>query len=154
MPQHAVESQLAELSELSRTALCELWDAHFGTSPPTQLRRGLMVPILAYRIQEKAFASLSAKTRNRLCQLAEGFANNPGVMASSKTTLKPGTRLVREWRAQVHLVNVEANGYEYKGGRYKSLSQIARLITGTRWSGPLFFGIDSNRSNNAHKEVQ
>jgi hypothetical protein len=73
---------------------------------------------------------------------------------SSKATLKPGTRLVREWRHEVHLVNVEANGYEYKGGRYKSLSQIARLITGTRWSGPLFFGINGDRLNSASKEAQ
>ncbi len=64
------------------------------------------------------------------------------------------TRLVREWRDEVHLVNVEANGYEYKGGRYKSLSQIARLITGTRWSGPLFFGINGDRTSNTHEEVQ
>jgi hypothetical protein len=59
---------------------------------------------------------------------------------------KPGTRLVREWRDEVYLVNVQPNGYEYKGGRYKSLSQIARLITGTRWSGPLFFGINGDRA--------
>ena len=53
----------------------------------------------------------------------------------------PGTRLVRQWRNQVHLVSVEAGGYEYQGVRYKSLSEVARLITGTRWSGPLFFGL-------------
>ena len=53
----------------------------------------------------------------------------------------PGTRLVRQWGDRVHLVNVETNGYEYHGARYQSLSEIARLITGTRWSGPLFFGI-------------
>jgi Protein of unknown function (DUF2924) len=65
-----------------------------------------------------------------------------------------GTRLVREWRDEVHLVNVQPNGYEYKGGRYKSLSQIARLITGTRWSGPLFFGIKSERTNPKAKETK
>jgi len=93
-----------------------------------------------------------AKSRNRLHQLAEGFANNSKKVMPSKPTLKPGTRLVREWRDQVHLVNVEANGYEYKGGRYKSLSQIARLITGTRWSGPLFFGINGDRPSSTNKE--
>ena len=74
---------------------------------------------------------------------------------TSKQTLKPGTRLIREWREEVHLVNVGANAYEYKGGRYKSLSQIARLITGTRWSGPAFFGINGHQSdNNMNKEVR
>ena len=151
---HNIESRLAELPKLSKTALCDLWKAHFGTSPPTQLRRDLMIPILAHCIQERAFGALSAKTRKRLHQLAEGFANNSEEAMSSKPTLKPGTRLVREWRDEVHLVNVEANGYEYKGGRYKSLSQIARLITGTRWSGPLFFGISGDRSSSMNKEAR
>jgi hypothetical protein len=151
---HPIESRLAELPELSRTALCDLWKEHFGTSPPTQLRRHLMIPILAYRIQEKAFGSLSAGARNRLRQLAEGFANNSQDVAPPKSTLKPGTRLVREWRGEVHLVNVEAGGYEYKGGRYDSLSRIARLITGTRWSGPLFFGINGDRPSNTDQEAR
>lgn len=151
---HDVEARLAEVPELSRAALCDLWKGHFGTSPPAQLRRDLMIPILAHRIQEKAFRSISAGTRNRLRQLAEGFANNSENVVSLKPTLKPGTRLVREWRDEVHLVNVEANGYEYKGGRYKSLSQIARLITGTRWSGPLFFGINGDRSASTAKGAQ
>jgi hypothetical protein len=68
--------------------------------------------------------------------------------------LKPGTRLVRQWRDQVHLVNVEADGYEYQGARYQSLSEIARLITGTRWSGPLFFGIKIEQSSSKSKETQ
>jgi hypothetical protein len=151
---HQTENQLATLSTLSRTALCDLWKEHICTSAPTQLRRDLMILILAYRIQEKVFGSLTPKTRNRLRQLAEGFSNDSNNVAASKPTLKPGTRLVREWRDQVHLVNVEPNGYEYKGGRYKSLSQIARLITGTRWSGPLFFGINGANQADNYKEAQ
>ena len=147
-----IQIRLVELSELSKSALHDLWKEHFGTSPPAQLRRALIISILAHRIQEKAFGSISAGTRKRLRQLAEGFANNSEFVASPQQTLKPGTRLVREWRDEVHLVNVEANGYEYKGGRYKSLSQIARLITGTRWSGPLFFGINGERRSSMEKE--
>jgi hypothetical protein len=149
-----IESRLAELPELSKPALCDLWKEHFGTSPPTELRRDLMIPILAYRIQENVCGSLSLRTQNRLRQLAEGFANNVEEAMSSKPTLQPGTRLVREWRDEVHLVNVETSGYEYKGGRYKSLSQIARVITGTRWSGPLFFGINGNDSSKQPEEGQ
>jgi hypothetical protein len=151
---HPIERRLAGLPKLSRTALFDLWEEHFGASPPTQLRRELMIPILAYRIQEKAFGALKADTRTRLRQLAEGFANNSENVVSSKRTLKPGTRLVREWRDQVHLVNMETNAYEYKGGRYKSLSQIARLITGTRWSGPLFFGISGDQPSSTNKEAR
>lgn len=151
---HPIEVRLAKLPKLSRTALQNLWQENYGMSQPPQLRRDLMIPILAYRIQENAFGSLKAATRTRLRQLAEGFANHSEPVGPRKPTLKPGTRLVREWRDQVHLVNVQPNGYEYKGGRYKSLSQIARLITGTRWSGPLFFGINGDRSSSPSKENQ
>ena len=151
---HNIETHLAELPRLNRTILCDLWKEHFGSSPPPQLRRDLMISILAYRIQEKALGSVRAGTRTRLRQLAEGFANNSKPVVSPKPTLKPGTRLVREWRDEVHLVNVQANGYEYKSGRYKSLSQIARLITGTRWSGPLFFGISSGRASSANNNKE
>jgi DUF2924 family protein len=140
------ESRIAQLPKLDRTALCDLWESHFRTSPPSQLRRDLMIPILAYRIQEQAFGSLKAAARNRLRQLAGGFAQGSGDLVKPNPSPKPGTRLIREWGDQVHLVNVGARGFEYKGGRYKSLSQIARLITGTRWSGPVFFGIKNDRS--------
>jgi hypothetical protein len=79
---------------------------------------------------------------------------NSNSTISTSPSLRPGTRLVRQWRDQVHLVNVEAKGYEYQGARYQSLSEIARLITGTRWSGPLFFGIKNERVSSNSKEVQ
>ena len=141
-----LETELAQLPERDRTKLCDLWKTHFGPSPPDKLRRDLMIPILAYRIQEQAFGSLKLASRDRLRQLAAGFVQGSFNLPKSKSGLKPGTRLIREWGNQVHLVNVEASGFEYKGGRYKSLSQIARLITGTRWSGPAFFGLKNDHS--------
>ncbi len=142
--------RLGALPNLSKTALCELWKQLFNVSPPSQLRRHLMIPILAYRLQEQTFGSLRSVSRGRLRQLARAFEANSSGSISAIPTLKPGTRLVRQWRDQVHLVNVEASGYEYQGARYQSLSEIARLITGTRWSGPLFFGIKNQQS----KETQ
>jgi Protein of unknown function (DUF2924) len=65
------------------------------------------------------------------------------IHKTSAPKIAPGTRFIREWQNQVHLVNVEAKGYEYRGVRYRSLSEIARRITGTRWSGPLFFGVQT-----------
>jgi len=149
-----IPKRIADLRELDKVALTDLWRQLFDASPPVKLRRDLMIPILAFRIQEKTLGPLKAGTRKRLRQLAEGFATDPELALSSRPALKTGTRLVREWRDEVHLVNVEANGYEYKGGRYKSLSQIARLITGTRWSGPLFFGIKGDLRDSASKEAQ
>ncbi len=140
-----IAQRLTTLPDLSKTTLRELWQQLFNAPPGPQLRKRLMIPILAYRLQEQAFGSLSTASRGRLRQLARIFETNSKSVIPSIPGLKPGTRLVRQWRDQVHLVNVEASGYEYRGARYQSLSEIARLITGTRWSGPLFFGIKSEQ---------
>ena len=133
--------RLAALPTLSLPALFDLWKELFPSPPPAHIRRNLLVAILAYRMQEQAFGPLSCATRNRLLRLARAYEADPQAPIPSIPAFKPGTRLVRKWRDQVHLVNVESNGYEYQGSRYQSLSEIARLITGTRWSGPLFFGV-------------
>jgi hypothetical protein len=149
-----IDQRLADLPSLSKTAIRELWKRLFSTPPPPQLRRRLMIPILAYRLQEQAFGPLRAASRGRLCQLARAFENNSDAAVSSIPSIRTGTRLVRQWGDQVHLVNVENNGYEYQGARYQSLSEIARLITGTHWSGPLFFGIKSDQTKRKSKEAQ
>ena len=113
-----------------------------------------MIPILSYRIQEQAFGSLSARAQERLRQLSRAFENGCDPSAARAPRIRPGTRLVRQWGNQVHLVNVQTNGYEYQGTRYQSLSEIARLITGTRWSGPLFFGIKRESASAKSEEVQ
>lgn len=151
---YSTAERLSSLPDLKREDLCRLWKELFCRSPSPEFRRDLMIPILAYRLQENSSGSLDLRLRSRLRQLAASFEADPNHVDKPKSTLRPGTRLVREWRGEVHLVNVEANGYEYKGGRYKSLSQIARLITGTRWSGPLFFGINSHLPKRAGKEPQ
>jgi hypothetical protein len=113
------------------------------------MRRDFMIPILAYRIQEQAFGSLSPRARKRLEELARQIESSPSRSISDRPALKPGTRLVRQWGNHVHLVNVESKGFEYKGSRYRSLSEIAHVITGTKWSGPLFFGLKSKKNNSA-----
>ena len=113
-----------------------------------------MIPILAYRIQEQAFGSLSARAQQRLLDLSRAFEKGSDPAFARAPRIRAGTRLVRQWADRVHLVNVETNGYEYHGARYQSLSEIARLITGTRWSGPLFFGIKRESANGKSQEVQ
>jgi hypothetical protein len=149
-----INQRLTSLPKVTKTALREIWKELFNALPPPQLRRHLMIPILAYRLQERAFGPLPAVNRGRLRQMARAFETNSNAAVSSIPSIRPGTRLVRQWGDQVHLVNVETSGYEYQGARYKSLSEIARLITGTRWSGPLFFGIKSDRTNSNSKEDQ
>ena len=149
-----VEPRLAALPTLSKAALGDLRKHFFGSTSPTQLRRDLMIPILAYRIQEQTFGSLSARAHERLLDLGRAYEKGGHPALARGPRLRPGTRLVRQWGDRVHLVNVETNGYEYQGARYQSLSEIARLITGTRWSGPLFFGIKCESANAKSQEVQ
>jgi hypothetical protein len=149
-----IAKRLAELPTLGRAALCDLWKQLFDACPPPKLRKDLMIPILGYRLQEQAFGSLSAGACGRLRHLSRALERNSDSAISSAPQIRPGTRLVRQWRDQVHLVNVEANFYEYQGVRYQSLSEIARLITGTRWSGPLFFGIKNEQGSSKRKEAE
>jgi hypothetical protein len=129
---------------MSKGQLLALWKQVTRMPPPRQVRRDLLIRLIAYRIQEQAYGGLSAATRRRLGELAHKFEANPNAELSGVVRIKPGTRLIRDWRGQSHSVTVLENGYEYAGKSYPSLSRIARLITGTRWSGPLFFGLRRN----------
>ena len=149
-----VAKRLTALPALNRAALSDLWKQFFHSEPSAKLRSDLMIPILAHRIQEQAFGTRSARTRERLRQLSLAFEKGSDPAISTAPRIRPGTRLVRQWGDQLHLVNVHSNGYEYQGARYRSLSEIARLITGTRWSGPLFFGIKSEAANARTEELQ
>ena len=140
MPGSALEQQLTSLHTLNKAELSGLWKQLFDKDPSPDIRRELMVRMIAYRLQEQTL-ELSDSSRRQLRQLARTFEDNPNATVSSRSPIKPGTRLVRAWKEQVHVVEVEPEGYQYKGCRYESLSEIARLITGTRWSGPLFFGL-------------
>ena len=123
-----------------------LWRELFKEAAPSEVRRELLVRMLAYKIQEQAFGGLSTAARKRLRELAAAFNRNSEIPPAMATRLKPGTRLIREWQGKTHQVTVAEGSFEYRGSRYSSLSEIARLITGTRWSGPLFFGLRNSRS--------
>ena len=131
-------AKITKLPDLSKAELRSLWRANFGETAPVNLRKELMVPVLAYRIQEKMFGGISPKNRKRLQEIAQSVQTAPRWCKSSR--LQPGTRLVRSWQGVLHQVTVLDSGYEYDRRSYDSLSMIAREITGTRWSGPLFFG--------------
>lgn len=141
MSDSSVSQCLASLPRLSKSALCELWQRFFKRLPPLGMRKELMLRIIAYRLQEQEFGGLNKTSCRRLRELARALAAAPNMTLSTRSAVKPGTRLVRQWKDQVHVVEVEPGGYQYKGARYDSLSEIARLITGTRWSGPVFFGL-------------
>ena len=99
-----------------------------------------MVPILAYRIQEKEFGGLSHTARESLREIARSIASEKRPQKEVQERSEKGTRLLRSWHGEVHEVIVTDSGYVYRGSTFSSLSKIAKEITGTQWSGPAFFG--------------
>jgi Protein of unknown function (DUF2924) len=142
-------SVVAELATLKTAAIGDLkarWRELFDTEPPAYNRRNLEAR-LAYRIQELAYGGLSRDTIKRLEALAADLKGGNGKRSRRATNDRPimGTRLIREWQGVEHCVTVRGDDFEYQGRPYKSLSAIARLITGTRWNGLVFFGLKNHR---------
>jgi hypothetical protein len=138
----SVVARVAAIKALPTPELKTMWRDLFGGEPPHYNRR-FLESRLAYRIQELAYGGLKPETVKRLEALARGIEETNPVMRRIRTDQKPisGTRLIREWQGVEHVVTVRDDGYEYRGAPYKSLSSIARAITGTRWNGWVFFGL-------------
>jgi hypothetical protein len=135
---------LTKIAMMPATALRALWQELIGLSAPSSLRRELLIPILSYKLQEQAYGGLRPSTRTHLRRLASSLAVDKSAPLARESRFKPGTRLIREWRGENHEVTICSSGFAYRGKDYASLSEIANLITGTRWSGPLFFGTRSS----------
>ena len=144
-----IKEQLASLAGADKQALLKRWTEFFSSDPPRRLRRDMIIRILSFRLQEQEFGALSIRSTVRLREIARQFERKKNGWACSTIAIKPGTRLVREWQSETHVVHVGQTGYEYRGTRYKSLSEVARLITGTRRSGPLFFGLKDKQTANS-----
>jgi hypothetical protein len=137
-----IPDQIAKLRGLSRSELLNLWQKVYNKAAPPGIRREIMVPFLAYRIQENAYGSLKTAALAELHCIARAIEKNgKSGEPFRRPRIKTGTRLFRQWRDQTHEVFVTESGYEYRGTAYRSLSEIARKITSTRWSGPAFFGL-------------
>jgi hypothetical protein len=136
-----ISTKLQELPRLPKPELRALWQELFARPAHPKLRRTLMIPILAYCLQEQAYGGPTPSTRQRLQKLAANLEQDRKAPLLLTPQLKTGTKLLRQWQGEMHEVLVADEGFEYRGKRYESLSEIARQITGTRWSGPLFFGL-------------
>ena len=133
--------KLDELQGMNMEALREGWRNRFGGKPPDIRSTELLRYMFAWKLQAKRHGGLSTRTKQRLRRLADSFRQNPNYTPASAPSIKTGTVLTRDWQGTRHTVSVLPKGFEYCGKRYKSLSEVARTITGTRWSGPLFFGL-------------
>ncbi len=142
----SVVAQLAALPGKTTPELRQLWRDLFDSDPPRYNRR-FLESRLAYRIQELQYGGLKAATVARLEALGEDLDGGKIEVRRKRADERPiaGTRLIREWKGVEHTVTVLDDGYDYEGRRYQSLSAVARAIAGTRWSGPLFWGLRNHR---------
>lgn len=141
-----IPARLIALKTKPTTELKKLWKDLFATEPPSFNRRYLESR-LAYRIQELAYGGLKPETVRRLEKLGEELDGGSKVKRQTRADSRPisGTRLIREYQGVEHCVTVRDNDFEYQGRPYKSLSAIARAITGTQWNGLTFFGLKNRR---------
>lgn len=143
-----VATQVAQLPSMSMESIWALWDQHFDQRP-NHHHRTFIESRLAYAIQARAFGGLSVATRRRLEKIGETGVV-PRLAQRAANQLHPGTELLREYGGATHRVLVRGHAdFEFEGRRYKSLSAIARTITGTQWSGPAFFGLKTSKGGEA-----
>jgi hypothetical protein len=133
-----IRATIARLETAPRDVLIREWQKAYRSAPPKGASRQFLFAAVAHSLQLKQYGISATKLRRRLERHEKRQASGP--KATQK--LAPGTRLIREWNGSTHTVDVTDDGYRWNGEHFRSLSAIARAITGTRWSGPRFFGLD------------
>jgi hypothetical protein len=139
----AVETELDRLAVMPIAQLRVRYREVFRADPPKAFGPDLLRRSIAHRVQEKAYGGLSRSAQRLLDQMMKAYAAKPNGKIVLPRRIKPGSVLVREWKGKRHRVMVLADGFAYDGKTFGNLSEIAVLITGTRWNGPRFFGLRS-----------
>jgi len=137
-----IEAEIGKIERMSLIELRQAWLKRFGKEAPKLKGRDLLIRALAFRLQADVFGDHSPAVKRKLAHLASVLAKDPKATLFPTPTLKPGIVLTREYKGVVHRVMVQTEGYLYDEQTYSSLTDIARTITGTNWSGPRFFGIE------------
>ncbi|MEO6014735.1 MAG: DUF2924 domain-containing protein [Devosia sp.] len=159
-----VEREIAALDRLDITTLQNRWRDLYKVPPPFKVRSGFLRRAIAYRLQELLYGGLKNSTKKELRRIAEqsrlnrsysgGRRPKDGSVAAvallpRRKVLSPGTRLLREWNGTTEMVDVLADGFGWRGKTYRTLSAVAVAITGTKWSGPKFFGLVDTKKSKA-----
>ena len=135
--------EIAALTDLTIDELKERWRSIYNCASPGRSSKKLLIWALAYRLQEQVFGGLKPSVRTMLERVSANSSASPVPPWTPDTKASTGTVLIRDWRGQSHRVTVLERGVSYRQRNYRSLSEVARIITGTRWSGPRFFGLRS-----------
>lgn len=136
-----LEAEIARLPNLGLDDLRARWKALFGNPAPKSLRRNFLARAVAYQMQVEAYGGLSDSTKRRLREIAAAVRRGDPDAAGVGRQTRPGTQMIRQWKDKTHTVTALDDGFEWNGRVYKSLSAIAKAITGTNWNGFAFFGI-------------
>lgn len=142
---HSLDHKVADLKKWDRVELIEEWESLWKLKPPRSISRELLIRSIAYKYREQEHGGLPESAQKELNRLIKIYRKNPTQNLKKSPRIKPGTKLIRAWEQETHEVLVLSDGYLHKGKTYQTLSQIAREITGTRWSGPLFFGLRKDK---------
>jgi hypothetical protein len=142
--------RLASLKSSSIAELKQQWQAVYHSEPPHRISRELLTRAVAYRIQERVYGGLKPSTRKMLLRLADDARSGRPLRPQPSSAAPAGTVLMREWHGVTHEVRVLDRGVLYKRKRYRSLSEVAQLITGAHWNGPQFFGLRGKRQEASH----
>lgn len=155
MSDASVRSAVDHLQNLSLTELRAEWHRwHPDRRMPHRLPRDLLVRTIAWRLQEKEVRPFPARLVRELERLSNQLRRSGSLDIEREARLKIGTVLVREWHGETHRVTALNDGFLYNGRTYISLSEIARAITGTRWSGPRFFGLKAGKARSPERGGQ
>jgi len=149
----ALAARLKALEGLDHVQLRVEWRRLYRVEPPKRIAREFLALGVGWKIQEQVHGGLRATTRRMLAELSKTLERDGDVTRSRVTRLKPGAKLIREWHGKTHTVIVLEEGFEWRGKHWRSLSVIARTITGMHWSGPRFFGLNGKTSKLEVKEA-
>lgn len=140
-----LEALVAEIEEAKLPRLRDLWRTHLQSEPPKLKSREFTASLLAWQLQARVLGGFDRWTEQRLKVLAASLDRDPAYRPHAPLMLKPGLVLTRDWKGVEHRVLVQSDGFLHRGKTYRSLTEVARVITGTRWSGPRFFGVEAGR---------
>jgi hypothetical protein len=149
MDREALAAEIASVSKLGIDELRECWKAMYGKAPSREIGRSFLTRAIAYRLQERAYGGLKPSTSRLLARAVEETVTGSSKRAQTRMA-QSGTILIREWQGTAHRVTMLDDGVSFNGKRYRSLSEVAREITGSRWSGPRFFGLRGPVMENNH----
>lgn len=150
----AVEEQVKCIGAMNKQDLRLLWREMFKSAPPKAFGPDLLRRSLAYRVQELAYGGLPARLKRELAEAVRQLMKRPSSRIELPRRIKSGAVLIREWKGKIVRVTVVDDQFLYEGKNYSSLSEVAFLITGTKWNGPRFFGLrPSNKASLTTNEV-